>query len=100
MNLKIKNLPKFIRSILIILGIIIFMNLFISNKTFSHGENNYKTIYVAKGDTLWSIAKEEKENNPYYESKDIRDIINNIKTINKLKNSDLFTNQKLIIPEI
>lgn len=100
MNLKIVNLPKFIRSILIILGIIVCVNLFISNTTFSHGESNYKTIYVANGDTLWSIAKEEKEINAYYENKDIRDIVSNIKTVNKLSNSDLFANQELIIPEI
>lgn len=100
MNLKIVNLSKFIRSILIILGIIVFVNFIITNTTFSHGENSYKTIYVANGDTLWSIAKEEKENNAYYENKDVRDIVNNIKTINKLSSSDLFTNQELIIPEI
>lgn len=98
MNLKITNKKKFIRSILIILGAIMFISLFISNISFSHGENNYKTIYVSNGDTLWSIAKEEQENNAYYEDKDIRDVVNNIKTVNKLNSSDLSSNQKLVIP--
>ncbi|MCI9286798.1 MAG: LysM peptidoglycan-binding domain-containing protein [Clostridia bacterium] len=98
MNLKIANKKKFIRSILIILGVIMFISLFISNISFSHGENKYKTIYVSNGDTLWSIAKEEQENNAYYEDKDIREVVSNIKTVNKLNNSDLSTNQKLVIP--
>lgn len=98
MNLKITNKKKFIRSILIILGAIMFISLFISNISFSHGENNYKTIYVSNGDTLWSIAKEEQENNACYEDKDIREVVNNIKTVNKLNSSDLSSNQKLVIP--
>lgn len=98
MNLKIANKKKFVRSILIILGLVMFISLFISNISFSHGENRYKTIYVSNGDTLWSIAKEEQENNSYYENKNVREIVNNIKNINNLNNSTLSTNQKLIIP--
>lgn len=100
MSLKITNKKKFIRSILIILGMIIFISLFIGNISFSHGENNYKTIYVANGDTLWSIAKEEQQNNSYYENKTIREVVTNIKTINNLSNSNLSINQKLVIPSI
>ncbi len=98
MNLKITNKKKFIRSILIVLGVIMFISLFIGNISFSHGENSYKTIYVSNGDTLWSIAKEEQGSNAYYENKNIREVVNNIKTVNKLNNSDLSTNQKLVIP--
>jgi len=100
MKLKIVNFKKFVRSILIILGIIFLINLFISNNSLSHGEADYKTIYVANGDTLWSIAKSEKEINSYYENKEIRDIVNSIKTVNKLSNSDLSINQELVIPKI
>lgn len=100
MKLKIVSLEKFVRSILIILGIIIGISLFISNTSFSHADTKYKTIYVANGDTLWNIAKEQKESNSYYEDKDVRDIINNIKSVNKLNNSDISTNQKLVIPYI
>ncbi len=98
MKLKIVNFSKFIRSIMLIVGIIFIISLFINNKSFSYKENEFKEIYVSNGDTLWSIAKEEKENNPYYKNKDIRDIVNNIKSINKLNSGNLFANQKLIIP--
>ncbi len=98
MKLKIVSLRKFIRSILIILGIIICISLFINNTSLSHADTKYKTIYVSSGDTLWDIAKEQKKTNSYYENKDIRDIINNIKSVNKLSSSDVSVNQKLVIP--
>lgn len=100
MKFKIVNLSKFIRSILVILGIIICISLFISNISFSHTETTYKTIYVSTGDTLWSIAKEEKSSNSYYANKDVRDIVNNIKDINKLSNCNLSIGQKILIPNI
>lgn len=100
MKCKIVNLSKFIRSVLIILGIIIGISLFISNISFSHTEMTYKTLYVSNGDTLWSIAKEEKNLNSYYENKDVRDIVNNIKEINKLSNCDLSVGQKLLVPNV
>ena len=100
MKLKIVNLGKFIRSILIILGIIICVSLFINNTSFSHVDTKVKTIYVANGDTLWNIAKEQKENNLYYQNKDVREIINDIKSINKLSNSEVLENQKLVIPSL
>lgn len=98
MNLKVVNVSKLVRSILVILGIIICISLFISNTSFSHKDTQYKTIYVSNGDTLWSIAKDERSSNSFYENKDIRDVIDSIKSVNKLKNSDLSVNQKLIIP--
>lgn len=100
MKLKIVNLSKFIRSIVLILGIILCIGLFISNISFSHTEMTYKTLYVSNGDTLWSIAKEEKNLNSYYENKDVRDIVNNIKEINKLSNCDLSVGQKLLVPNV
>ena len=66
MNLKIVNGKKFIRSIAFIFAILFGISFMISNQSLSHTEIQYKTIYVAKGDTLWSIAREEQENNPYY----------------------------------
>ena len=100
MKFKIVNLSKFIRSILIILGIIICISLFISNISFSHTETTYKTLYVSNGDTLWSIAKEEKSSNSYYDNRDVRDIVNSIKEINKLNNCDLSVGQKLLVPNV
>ena len=40
------------------------------------------------------------ENNSYYNGKDIRYIIGDLKEINKLNNSMIYTNQELQIPVI
>ncbi len=98
--MKIVNVSKFVKSILIIFGIIICISLWIGGRSFSHTDTNYKTVYVSNGDTLWSIAKEEKNSNLYYENKDIRYIVNKIKEVNKLANSDLSVGQQLIVPNI
>ena len=98
--MKIKNLKRFIKSILIILGIILVLSLIIAKESYSHGEKEYKSIYVSEGDTLWDIAKDNQMNNDYYKGKDIRYIINDIIKINKLSNSDIKINQELIIPII
>lgn len=97
--MKIKNLSRFITSILVILFILGGISLFISQATFSYGEVSYKTIYVSYGDTLWSIAENEKENNNYYKEYDIRDIISQIKRLNYL-GTTLYEGQKLEIPYI
>lgn len=98
--MRITNVKKFIRSILIILGIILCLTLFISKSTFSHGETEYKTIYVSEGDTLWNIAKSNQTNNGYYKDKDVRYIINDLMEINNLNNSNINVNQELLIPII
>lgn len=96
--MKIKNIKKFIRGILIILGIILVTSLFISKVTYSHGEKQYKTIFVSEGDTLWNIASLESKTNNYYKNKDIRNIIKDIMKENNLSNSNININQELIIP--
>ena len=86
-------------TILLILGSIIGILIILGNKpTLSHTQTIYKTIYVSNGETLWEIASREAKNNSYYLGKDVRYIINHIKTINQLKTSLLFPNQELIIP--
>ena len=98
--MKIVNIKKFVRSISIIFLIILGISLIISNNSFSHEETKYKTIIVSSGDTLWSIAKEEKQSNNYYIDKDIRDIVTSIKTTNSLNSSNLKINQELLIPAL
>ena len=98
--MKIKNVKKFVRSILIILGIILALSLIIAKESYSHGEKEYKSIYVSEGDTLWEIAKDNQINNEYYKNKDIRYIINDLIKINNLSNSNIKINQELIIPII
>lgn len=96
--MKIKNVKKFVRSILIILGIILSISLLISKASLSYKETEYKTISVSAGDTLWEIASYNQSSNNYYENKDIRYIINDIMRINNLENSSLTVDQELLIP--
>lgn len=98
--MKIKNVKKFIRSILIILGIALAITLLISKATLSHKEVEYKTIYVSQGDTLWNIAKDNQMTNEYYKNKDVRYIINDLMKVNNLDNSNINVNQELMIPTI
>ena len=94
-------MKKFLRMTLIVFVIIIGISLYFNNVSFSKGDIKTKTVNVTKGDTLWSIAREEQENNTYYENKDIRDIIYEIKKLNKLdNNSNLKIGQKLIIKSL
>lgn len=100
-KMKIVNMKKFVRSICILIGILIALILFFPKATFSHNENehpNYETVSVAKGDTLWSIATYQQENNPYYTEKDVRDIIKQLKKLNQLDHSELQIGQTLKIP--
>ena len=96
--MKRRNIKKFIKIIIAISGIILFLNILIPDKIYSYKELEYKNIYVLSGDTLWSIAKEEKEFNDYYKGRDLRDIVQNIKSINNLSNTNLSVNQSLKIP--
>lgn len=85
---------------LIIVAIIIGSMFLFVNKTLSHSEVAYQKMYASSGDTLWSIAKEQKNSNVYFEDKDIRSIVDEIKYTNNLNNSDLKVGQELSIPTI
>lgn len=96
--MKIVDKRKFIRMLVVMFGVIATIFFMFGNKSYSKGEIKEKVIYISNGDTLWSIASDEKENNAYYESKDIRDIIHEIKEINNIDNNNtLVIGQKLII---
>lgn len=94
------NKVKFIRSSIITIGLIIFIILMLTNISFSHTEIIYKEIAISSGDTLWNIAKYEKNNNAYFEDKDVRDIVAEIKYINNLNSCNLSIGDKLTIPTI
>lgn len=95
--MKIVNVKKFIRTISILVILILIIILF-SNKTYSKVDTKYKEESIILGDTLWSISQEEAKSNKYFENKDIREIVSEIKRINKLDNLDLREGQKLLIP--
>ncbi len=83
------------RGIIIIIFIVIIV---FAKASYSKQEIHYKVTYVDFGETLWSIAKEEQEINKYYEGKDIRTVINDIKHSNNLKDSNLYEGMELKIP--
>ena len=100
MKLRIINKKKFFRSFILFIIVLSFVALCFGNKSSSEGIQNYKTIIVNNGDTLWSIAQNEKNENPYYRDTDIREIVYSIKEVNNLKTSNLTVNQSLMIPQI
>ena len=104
-NRKIKKIKpdmrKFTLSLIIIILLVIGLTILMGNsKTSSFAETKYKRIYVSTGETLWEIAKIESANNNYYNDRDVRAIIKDIRDINNLDTSNLFPGQELIIPSL
>ena len=95
--MKIVNKRKFIRNINILIMIISSLIIF-SKNTYSKGEITYKEDFIYSGDTLWNISKNEIENNKYFENKDIRDVVSELKEINNLSESNLKVGEKIKIP--
>ena len=95
--MKIVNKGKFIKTNLILIIIVGAIIGFTTN-TYSKVETKYKEEYVYSGDTLWSIAQNELENNKYFEGKDIRYVIEELKKVNNLSNSNLTEREKIRIP--
>lgn len=91
------NVKKFIRTILLVIGITMFFTFLATKSIYSYKEIETKTIYIQKGDTLWKIAEKEKETNSYYSDKDIRDIIYDIKQINNMKDSNIMAGESIKI---
>ena len=84
------------KKLIMILTIIVIA--MVAKNSYSQKDISYKTEYVAMGDTLWSIATDEKDNNSYYKNKDIRSIVTDIKYINNLNSSELVEGMELKIP--
>lgn len=95
--MRIVNKFKFIRTCSI-LSILLILFIIFSTHTYSKGEIDYKTEYICRGETLWSIASNERENNPYFENKDIRYVVNELQNINNLYNSNLIEGMQIKIP--
>lgn len=99
--MKIVNKSKFVRMMFTCVGIILFLIMFVSNVSFSKGEIKEKNIYVTSGDTLWTIAREQQKSNNYYADKEIRQIVYEIRKLNKIENdSFLEVGQKLVVKSI
>lgn len=98
--MKIVNFKRFSMFVIgVILMIVLFISIF-NTKSLSRTEIDYMEFTVSSNDTLWKIANIVKENNINYNNKDVREIIFEIKQINNLKDSNLYNNQIITIPEI
>lgn len=84
-------------SIICWLSILGFLSLFNKSEATVNDKIDYKEIIITKGETLWSIAKIEQNNNEYYENKPIQEIIYHIKQINNLNSDIVKENQKILI---
>ena len=94
---KLNLFKVFITIVITWLIVILLYSIF--NNTYSYKNQTYKTIRVSPGETLWDIAEIEKYNNEYYQDMEIREIVNQIKTINSLTNCNLYVDQELKIVE-
>lgn len=98
--MKIVNVKKFRRSMIIISLVILGALMICSKASLSFKEKEYISIYVDYGDTLWKIAEKQQKINDYYRKKDIRDIVYDIKKENNLTSIDIYVAQELKIPTL
>lgn len=89
------NIKRIMMNICIILIMLIICNI-ISNYTFGNKHIETKSITVASNDTLWKIAKDVC--NESTEDLNVQNIIIEIKNINNLKSSNIYSGQVLEIP--
>lgn len=89
------NMKRIMSNICIILLFIIVMN-FISNFTFGTKHIDTKSVTVESNDTLWKIAEEIC--NSSSENLNVQNIVLEIKSINNLKSSNIYSGQVLEVP--
>lgn len=88
-------------SITLLLAVTMFSVSFISISTqareikSTQAHKYYKSIEIAKGDTLWSIAKDNIDTHYY---KNVNEYINEIKTMNSIKSDHIVSGSYIIIP--
>jgi len=89
------NMKRIMSNIGIILMFIIVMN-FISNFTFGNKHIDTKSITVESNDTLWKIAEDICDEAS--EELNVQNIVIEIKHINNLKSSNIYSGQTLEVP--
>ena len=87
----LKNCRRFYTFIIILT--IIFSSIFFASSVYGYEVNQYDTVTVKSGDTLWTIAQE------YNKSGDIRKLIVKIKKVNGLESSIIYAGDQLVIPK-
>lgn len=89
--MRIKNMPRFLTFLTILFVAISFLTNMFINKVFSHEEEQYQSITVCPGETLWSIASSLGGN--------VNQNVYEIKKLNHLDSSLIYVGQNLMIPE-
>ena len=90
---------KMVTGVVIVAAVILFLVIMNSAKVKTNagvntGTKFYRSVMVEKGDTLWSIAKE----NVSPGQEDIRALVNEIKDINNLTRDEITYGANIIIP--
>lgn len=90
---ELRNPVRFYASVAII--IVVIATLFAAGKVYAKKPDDFASVIVTKGDTLWSIAQECNSDT------EIRELIYEIKEINNLGSNDLlFEGMVLYVPDI
>ena len=98
-NIK-KRSNKIIRenkvNILVVFVVLFFVFLISTNFSFGKNELRTKEIIVSENDTIWNISKDICNNSN--DDLNIQFVVNKIKKINNLSNSDIYAGQVIKIP--
>ena len=89
-KIYLKNPERLLGSMLAMICMILLM-FSVQSVALGSTTEEYVSVYVCKGDTLWSIAKD------YYDETDVRNRVSEIKEINNLSNSSIREGQELIL---
>lgn len=90
-KLYLKSPSRLIGSIALAMFFIIALMFMFRSVSYGESIPEYTTVVVAKGDTLWTIAKE------YYDCADVRSKVNEIKELNNMTNSTIKEGQEIIL---
>lgn len=90
-KIYLKNPERLLGSILTMICMTILLMFSVQSVALGSTTEEYVSVYVCKGDTLWSIAKE------YYDETDVRTRVSEIKEINNLTNSSIREGQELLL---
>lgn len=90
-KIYLKNPERLLGSMLAMICLTVLLMFSVQSVSLGSTTEEYVSVYVCKGDTLWSIAKD------YYDETDIRNRVSEIKEINNLKNSSIIEGQELLL---
>lgn len=88
----LKNKKRFLFAVSCLLVILFLMVSISSVYAKKNDSESYRILTVSRGDTLWDIAREYRENT------DIRKYIYEIRKLNNLSSSDIYEGDLLKLP--